>query len=61
MSRPRLTRAELARSYDLVRGHLRPAYDRLADAAYVKRDPVTDEVSWPASCLEDDLKRAGLL
>lgn len=56
-----MTRAELERSYDLVRGMLRPAYDRLADAARVRRNPDTYEVSWPSSTLEDDLRRAGLI
>lgn len=57
----RPTRAELERSYDLTRGCLRPAYDRLAEAHMVRRHPVTDEISWPATTLEDDLRRAGLL
>jgi len=49
------------RYYDLARGHLRAAYDRLADAAHIRRHPVTDEISWPSSTLEDDLRKAGLL
>ena len=53
-------RAQLEQDYDLVRGMLRPAYDRLADAAYVRRDPVTDEISWPAASIEDELRRVGL-
>lgn len=61
MSARRLDRAELERTYDLRRGMLRPAYDRLADAIYIRRDPNTFEVSWPATSLEDDLKRAGLI
>lgn len=60
MSR-RPSRAELERDYDMVLRQLRPAYDRLADAAYIRRDPITDEVSWPASSLELDLKKAGLI
>lgn len=30
-----------------IRRELRPAADRLADARHVKRDPVTDEITWP--------------
>lgn len=61
MSRPRPTRAELARSYDLVRGCLRPDYGRLADAHHIRLNPETGEITWPASTLEHDLRRAGLL
>jgi hypothetical protein len=46
--------------YDMVRRELRPAYDRLANAHHIKRNPVTEEISWPPS-LEDDLRKAGLL
>lgn len=42
-------------------GILQPAWDRLEDAWYVKRNPETYEVTWPSSCLEDDLRKAGLL
>ena len=59
MSAP-LTRAEMLRDYDMVRGCLRPAYDRLADAAYIRRDPETFEVSWPRTTIEDALRRLGL-
>lgn len=55
MSRP------LDRDYDMVRRILRPAYQRLADAYLVRRRPDTDEISWPATTLEDDLRKAGLL
>lgn len=41
--------------------HLRPDYDRLEQAHHIRRDPVTDEVSWPPGGLEDDLRRLGLL
>ena len=47
--------------YDLRRGMLRPAYDRLAEAHHVVRDPATDEISWPPSRLEDELRSLGLL
>ena len=56
-----MTRAQFERDYDLVRGMLRPDYTRLAEAAYVRRNPVTDEISWPAGRIEDDLKRLGLI
>ena len=52
---------EMAARYDLVRGRLKPAYDRLAEAHLIRRNPVTDEISWPASTLEDDLRKAGLI
>ena len=57
----RPSRAEMERLYDLTLGMLRPAYDRLAEAQYIRRNPVTDEISWPSSSLEDDLRRAGLI
>lgn len=40
--------------------HLRPDYDRLEVAHHIKRDPVTDEISWPPTNMEDELKRLGL-
>jgi hypothetical protein len=42
-------------------GILQPAWDRLADAYLIKRHPVTDEITWPNTCLEDDLRKAGLI
>lgn len=41
--------------------HLRPDYDRLEVAHHIRRDPVTDEVSWPPGGLEHDLRRLGLM
>jgi hypothetical protein len=41
--------------------HLRPDYDVLEQAHHIRRDPVTDEVSWPPSRMEDDLIRLGLI
>lgn len=41
--------------------HLRPDYSRLDDASYIKRDPITDEISWPPTRMEDELMRLGLL
>lgn len=41
--------------------HLRPAYDRLDNAYYITRNPVTDEVSWPPTRMEDELVRLGLI
>lgn len=62
MTRPApLTPAEMHELYDMRLGMLKPAYDRLADAHMIKRDPVTDEISWPSTTLEDDLRKAGLL
>ena len=48
----------------------RPRYDarglvpdpqRLADADHVKRDPVTDEISWPPSRMADVLRELKLI
>jgi hypothetical protein len=41
--------------------HMRPAYDRMDDAAYIVRDPETDEISWPPSRIADELVRLGLI
>lgn len=41
--------------------HLRPDYDRLETAHHIVRDPITDEISWPPSGLEDELIRLGLI
>lgn len=41
--------------------HLRPDYSRLDDAYYIVRDPKTDEVSWPPTRMEDELRRLGLI
>ena len=41
--------------------HLRPDYSRLDDASYIKRDPITDEISWPPTRMEDELMRLGLI
>lgn len=40
---------------------LQPAWDRLEYAHLIKRNPDTYEITWPATCLEDDLRKAGLL
>lgn len=45
--------------YD-TRGML-PDADRLADAPHVKRDAVTDEISWPPSKMLDVLKELKLV
>ena len=47
--------------YDPIRRELRPAYDRLADARYIKRDPRTDEISWPPTDIIAQLREAGLV
>ena len=49
------------RIYDPIRRELRPAYDRLADARYIKRNRVTDEISWPPTDLVQQLREAGLV
>ena len=41
--------------------HMRPAYDRMDDAAYIVRDPETDEISWPPSRIAEELVRLGLI
>lgn len=41
--------------------HMRPDYDRLEVAHHIRRDPVTDEISWPPSNMMEELKRLGLL
>lgn len=41
--------------------HLRPDYARLDDAAYIHRNPETDEVSWPPTRMVDELRRLGLI
>lgn len=45
--------------YD-ARGML-PDADRLADAPHIKRDAVTDEISWPPSKMLDVLRELKLL
>ena len=45
--------------YD-ARGML-PDADRLADAPHVKRDAVTDEISWPPSKMLDVLRELKLV
>ena len=47
--------------YDLKRWMLRPAYDRLANAHHVKRDPDTYEISWEPTSMEQKLREAGLI
>ena len=41
--------------------HLRPDYDRLDDAHYIRRNPDTHEVSWPPTRMMDELRRLGLV
>lgn len=41
--------------------HLRPDYNRLEVAHHVRRDPVTDEISWEPSSMEEELHRLGLV
>ena len=38
-----------------------PDPDRLADAHHVKRNPVTDEISWPPSRMADVLRELKLM
>lgn len=42
-------------------GAMEPDRDRLADAPHVKRDAVTDEISWPPSKMLDVLKELKLV
>lgn len=41
--------------------HLRPDYDRLEVAHHIRRDPVTDEISWEPSGMMQELARLGLV
>jgi hypothetical protein len=41
--------------------HLRPDYDRLEQAHYIKTDPETGEISWPPTKMEEELRRLGLI
>ena len=41
--------------------HLRPDYNRLEVAHHIVRDPVTDEISWEPSSMEEELRRLGLI
>jgi len=38
-----------------------PDPDRVADARYIKRDPVTDEISWPPSRMAAVLRELKLM
>lgn len=40
---------------------MRPDYNRLEDAYYIVRNPVTDEISWPPTRLLDELRKLGLV
>lgn len=40
---------------------LQPDWSRLEEAHHIKTDPVTGEISWPPSTLEDQLRKAGLI
>ena len=42
-------------------GNMVPDPDRLADAEHVRRDPMTDEVSWPPSRMAAVLRDLKLL
>jgi hypothetical protein len=42
-------------------GILQPDWSRLEEAHLIKRDPVTDEISWPPTSIEEQLKKAGLI
>ena len=55
-----MDRALLHRIYDLTRRELRPDYARLSNAHHIKRDPVSDEISWEPTSLEQRLREAGL-
>jgi hypothetical protein len=40
---------------------LMPDADRLAEARHIKRDPDTDEISWPPSRMADVLRELKLI
>lgn len=42
-------------------GNMMPDPDRLADAEHVRRDPMTDEVSWPPSRMAAVLRELKLM
>lgn len=42
-------------------GILQPDWSRLEQAHLIKRHPVTDEVTWEPTGLEDQLRKAGLI
>lgn len=58
-----MDRKMLETLYDLKRCMLRPDYTRLAEAQHIKRNPDTDEISWPPSCagMVDQLRHMGLI
>jgi hypothetical protein len=41
--------------------HLHPDYDRLEQAHHIRRDSVTDEISWPPTGMMNELARLGLM
>jgi hypothetical protein len=41
--------------------HMRPDYDRMEEAVYIFRHPVTDEITWPPCRIESELARLGLI
>lgn len=50
----------MTRSLYDARG-LVPDPERLAEAHHVRRDPATDEVSWPPTRMDDVLRQLGLI
>lgn len=38
-----------------------PDPQRMAESHHIKRDPKTDEISWPPSSMEDTLKELKLI
>jgi hypothetical protein len=56
-----MSRSDLNLLYDLKRAMLRPAYDRLANAHHIRRDPRTYEISWEPTAIEAKLREAGLI
>jgi len=50
----------MRRARNDVRGML-PDPDRLAEAHHVRRDPVTDEISWPPSRMAAVLRELKLI
>lgn len=47
--------------YEPTRRELRPDYARLANARFIKRNFLTDEISWEPTSIEAQLREAGLV
>ena len=54
-----MTSSKPPAGYD-ARG-LAPDVNRLADAAHIRRDAITDEITWPPDRMADVLRALGLI